>query len=85
MAYAFEADIAAPRGKLSREDRNEIRDYLSEVRIEAADPDKAVRLLIRQLQGKLKGEIKNGEASIGLPDYGSACTVRVRAHEENQI
>ena len=85
MAYAFDAEITAPRGKLSREDRNEIRDYLAEVRVEAADPDKAVRLLIKQLQGRLKGEIKNGEADIGLPDYGSACMVRVRAHEEDQI
>ncbi len=83
MIYAFEADITAPRGKLSREDRSEIRDYLAAVRVEAADADKAVKLLVKQLQGKLKGEIKDGEASIGLPDYGSACTVRVRAHEEN--
>jgi len=85
VVYAFEAEIKAPRGKLSRDDRNEIRDYLAEVRMEADAPDKAVKLLTRQLQGRLKGEIKNGEADIGLPDYGSACIVRVKAHEENQV
>ena len=82
MIYAFDADVTAPKGKLSREDRGEIRDYMAEVRVEAADPEKAVKLLAKQLQGKLKGEIKDGEAVIGLPDYGSACTVKVRAHEE---
>ena len=83
MIYAFEAKIDAPKGKLSREDRGEIRDYLAQVRVEAADPEKAVRILAKQLQGRLKGEIKDGEAVIGLPDYGSACTVRVSAHEED--
>ena len=82
MIYAFDAEITAPKGKLSREDRGEIRDYLAEVRVEAADPEKAVKLLAKQLQGKLKGEVRSGEAVIGLPDYGSACTVKVRAHEE---
>ena len=82
MIYAFDAEITAPKGKLSREDRGEIRDYLAEVRVEAADPEKAVKLLAKQLQGKLKGEAKGGEAVIGLPDYGSACTIKVRAHEE---
>ena len=37
--------------------------------------DKAVKLLTRQLQGRLKGEIKNGEADIGLPDYGSSLEI----------
>ena len=82
MIYAFDADVTAPKGKLSREDRGEIRDYMAEVRVEAADPEKAVRLLVKQLQGKLKGEIRDGEAVISLPDYGSACTVKVKAHEE---
>jgi hypothetical protein len=82
MIYAFDAEISAPKGKLSREDRGEIRDYMAEVRVEAADPDKAVKQLVKQLQGKLKGEVRSGEAVIGLPDYGSACTVKVRAHEE---
>ena len=82
MIYAFDAEVSAPKGKLSREDRGEIRDYMAEVRVEAADPDKAVKLLVKQLQGRLKGEVKDGEAVIGLPDYGSACTVKVRAYEE---
>ena len=82
MIYAFDAEVSAPKGKLSREDRGEIRDYLAEVRVEAADPEKAVRQLVKQLQGRLKGEITGGEAVIGLPDYGSACTVKVKAHEE---
>ncbi|MBQ6292423.1 MAG: hypothetical protein IJK77_00905 [Lachnospiraceae bacterium] len=82
MIYAFDAEVSAPKGKLSREDRGEIRDYMAEVRVEAADPDKAVKLLVKQLQGRLKGEVKGGEAVIGLPDYGSACTVKVKAHEE---
>ena len=82
MIYAFDAEISAPKGKLSREDRGEIRDYMAEVRVEAADPEKAVKLLAKQLQGKLKSEIRDGAAVIGLPDYGSACAVKVRAHEE---
>ncbi|MBQ5953709.1 MAG: hypothetical protein IJL47_06715 [Lachnospiraceae bacterium] len=82
MNYAFDASITAAKGKLSKEDKNEIRSYLSEVRVEAPDPDKAVRLLIKQLQGRLKGEVTEGEAVFGLPDYG-ACTVKVKAHEED--
>ena len=82
MIYAFDAEISAPKGKLSREDRGEIRDYMAVVRVEASDPDRAVKLLAKQLQGRLKGEVTGGEAVIGLPDYGSACTVKVRAHEE---
>ena len=82
MIYAFDAEVSAPKGKLSREDRGEIRDYLAEVRVEAAGPDAAIKLLVKQLQGRLKGEVKGGEAVIGLPDYGSACTVKVKAHEE---
>lgn len=82
MIYAFEAEITAPKGKLSREDRAEIRDYMAEVRLEAADPEKAVRQLAKQLQGKLKGDVADGGAVIALPDYGSACTMKVRAHEE---
>ena len=50
--------------------------------MEAADPDKAVKLLAKQIQGRLKGDVAGGEAVIGLPDYGSACTVKVKAHEE---
>ena len=83
MKYAFDAKISAPKGKLSREDRAEIKDYLDEVRVEAADPDKAVRGLIKLLAGRLKGEITDGEAVFGLPDYGSALSVRVKAHEED--
>ncbi len=85
MVYAFEADIRAPRGKLSREDRSEIKDYLSEVRVREETPDRAVKQLARQIQGRLKGEIKNGEADIGLPDYGSTCIIKVKAHEEDQV
>lgn len=82
MIYAFDAEVSAPKGKLSREDRGEIRDYMAEVRVEAADSDKAVKLLAKQLQGRLRGDVTGGEAVIALPDYGSACTVKVRAHEE---
>ena len=55
---------------------------MAEVRVEAADSDKAVKLLAKQLQGRLRGDVTGGEAVIALPDYGSACTVKVRAHEE---
>ena len=67
MIYAFDAEVSAPKGKLSREDRGEIRDYMAEVRVEAADSDKAVKLLAKQLQGRLRGEVTGGEAVIALP------------------
>ena len=83
MIYRFEATISAPKGKLSREDKAEIRDYLSEVRIEADDPDKACRLLSRKLSGRLSKESQNGGAQIALPDYGTGCSVRVTAYAED--
>ena len=83
MIYRFEANITAPKGKLTREDKAEIRDYLSEVRIEADDPDKACRLLARRLSGRLSKESQSGQALIALPDYGTGCQVRVAAYEED--
>ena len=80
MIYRFEAGISAPKGKLTREDKAEIRDYLSEVRIEADGPDKACRLLARRLSGRLSKDSQNGEAVIALPDYGTGCQVRVTAY-----
>ena len=53
MIYAFDAEVSAPKGKLSREDRGEIRDYMAEVRVEASDPDRAVKQLAKQLQVSL--------------------------------
>ncbi|MBP5154575.1 MAG: hypothetical protein ILP12_06185 [Lachnospiraceae bacterium] len=83
MIFTFEASVLAPQGKLSREDRTEIRDYLNSVRIDAPDPEKACRQLARLVAGRLSKESSGGKAVIALPDYGSSCQVRVTAHAED--
>ena len=82
MSYRFEAAVSAPVGKLSREERSEIRDYIHEQRIEAGDAEKALRLLCKKLQGKSLSLEGSGKAQFFLPDYGTACLVKVRAYEE---
>lgn len=82
MNYRFEAEIKAPAGKLSREERSEIREYIASLRLEAPSLDKAVKALVKRIQGKLISG-QNEQAEISLPDYGSACRVKVVAYEED--
>ncbi len=82
MNYRFEAQVSAPKGKLSREDKTEIRDYILSQVIDAPDADKAVKLLIRKLQGKQQKTGSDGSSSFILADYGSDCKVKVKAYEE---
>ena len=82
MKYRFKADIKASAGKLSREEKSEIRDYIGSLSLEAATPEKAVKALIKRISGRLISG-QNESAEISLPDYGSACKVKVTAYEEN--
>lgn len=82
MIYRFSAAVSAPAGKLSREEKGEIRDYIESQRLEAAGVEKALRGLTRKIQGKLVKWDESGKAEIALPDYGAACKVKVTANEE---
>lgn len=83
MTYRFEAEIQSGKGKLSREDRHEIGQYLALIRVEADDAMKAYRSLAKKVAGRLSKESSPEEAVIALPDYGSSCSVRVRAYAED--
>ena len=80
--YRFKAEIKAPAGKLSRDEKSEIREYITSVALEAPTAEKAVKALVKRISGLLiSGE--NEAAEISLPDYGSACRVKVIAYEED--
>ncbi len=83
MVYRFESAITAPKGKLSREDKAEIKSYLDEVRLEEKTAEKAIRALVKKLQGdRLKLDAETGTAEFRLPDYGTGCLIKVKANEE---
>ena len=71
MNFRFTASVSAPAGRLSREDKTEIRDYIQEQCLEAAAADKALKALCKKLQGK-NFEANGRSASFLLPDYGRA-------------
>ena len=68
MNFRFDAQISAPKGKLSREDKTEIRDYILSQSIEAPDADKAVKALIRKLQGKQAKSAADGSSTFILTE-----------------
>ena len=82
MQFRFDAQVSAPKGSVSREDKNEIRDYIQSQVLEAADADKAVKLLIKKLQGKQGKSGADGSCQCVLTDYGPNCKVKVTPHEE---
>ena len=82
MKFRFDAQISAPKGKLSREDKTEIRDYILSQSIEAPDAEKAVKALIKKLQGKQAKSAADGSSTFILSDYGPDCKVKVKPHEE---
>ena len=79
MKYRFElTDLAAKKGKLPREERNDIMRYISSVTIEAEEEKKAYRLLSVQVNGRLSRESTKETAVITLPDYNN-CQLVVHA------
>lgn len=82
MVFRFDAQVTAPRGKVSREDKAEIRDYILSQTIDAPDAEKAVKLLIKKLQGKQAKTGADGSSTFILADYGPDCKVKVTPHEE---
>lgn len=79
MRYHFQLDqVIAKKGKLPREERNDIANYISSVVIEAEEGKKACRLLSLQINGRLSRESTQEEATITLPDYNN-CQLVVRA------
>ena len=82
MTFCFDAQVSAPKGTLSREEKTEIRDYILSQEIEAPDAEKAVKLLIKKLQGRQAKPGRDGSSIFTLPDYGTACQVKVAPHEK---
>ena len=79
MKYRFELDqLIAKKGKLPREERNDIANYISSVVIEAEEEKKACRLLCAKINGRLSRESTEKQAMITLPDYQN-CQLVVRA------
>ncbi len=80
MKYTFELEgINAKKGKLPRDERYDISQYIASTSVEAADEKKAVRILTNQVNGKLSRDSDEQHAIITLPDYGN-CQLVVRAH-----
>ena len=84
MIFQFYVEgVAASRGKLPREERNDIIQYFENVCVDAEDPMKAYRILSRQSAGRLSKESREDQAVITLPEYGS-CQITVRAYTSRQ-
>lgn len=78
MKYGFEVEaILAKKGKLPRDERNDIAAYISSVEIEAEEGKRAFRTLANQVNGRLSRDCTDKSATITLPDYNS-CQVIVR-------
>ncbi|MCD2492447.1 hypothetical protein LQE92_07345 [Lacrimispora sp. NSJ-141] len=78
MKYGFEVEaIQAKKGKLPREERNDIAAYITTVVVEAEEGRKAFRRLASQVNGRLSRDCTDKSATITLPDY-SSCQVMVR-------
>ena len=82
MNFRFDAQVSAPKGKVSREDKAEIREYILSQTIEAPDAERAVKLLIKKLQGKQAKPSADGSSVFILTDYGPECKVKVTPHEK---
>ena len=78
MKYGFEVEaIQAKKGKLPRDERNDIAAYISSLQMEAEEGKKAFRLLANRVNGRLSGDCTERSATITLPDYGG-CQVMIR-------
>lgn len=80
MKYTFELEaINAKKGKLPRDERYDITQYIASTSVEASDEKKAIRLLANQVNGKLSRDSDDTHAIITLPDYGN-CQLVIRTH-----
>ncbi|MCI8513089.1 MAG: hypothetical protein HFI93_00435 [Lachnospiraceae bacterium] len=81
MKYTFELEaIHAKKGKLPREERYDITQYIASTVVEAPESKKAIRQLTNRVNGKLSRESDDERAVITLPDYGN-CQLVVHVRE----
>ena len=73
-------DIKVKKGKLSRDDKKDIKEYTERVRLEAENEKKAVREFANMVNGRLSRETEGDSAVITLPDYGN-CQMLINAVE----
>lgn len=64
-------DFRANKGKIARDEKNDIVSYIDGVVIEAGDEKKAVRAFTNMINGRLSKESGDDYAVISLPDYGN--------------
>lgn len=82
MKYTFELEaIQAKKGKLPRDERYDITQYITSAIEEAPESKKAIRQLTNRINGKLSRESNEEHAVITLPDYGNCrLVIHVRAN-----
>lgn len=78
MRYQFEMEEFTDSDKLPRDERYDIMQYISSVRVEAEDEEQACRLLGERAHGQYVWRREERLADIKLPDYGG-CVLTVRA------
>lgn len=71
-------DIKEKKGKLSREEKKDIRLYIEGVRFEADNEKKAVREFANMVNGRLGRDAEGDNVVITLPDYGN-CQLVINA------
>ena len=70
MKYGFEVEaIQEKKGKLQREERNDIAAYITTVVVEAAEGRKAFRRLASQVNGRLSRDCTDKSATITPVSY----------------
>jgi hypothetical protein len=81
MKYTFELEaINAKKGKLPRDERYDITQYIASTVVDAPESKKAIRQLTNQVNGKLSRESDDEHAVITLPDYGN-CQLVIHVRE----
>lgn len=71
MMYGFSLE-AVKKGKMSREEKADIKEYINNQMIIAEDAKKAFRILANRINGRLSKETTDSLCKITLPDYGNA-------------
>lgn len=80
MRYRFEMEAFTGAEKLSRDERYDIMQYVSSVRMEEEDEEQACRRLGEMANGRYSWNGEGRMANIMLPDYDN-CVLVVRAVE----
>lgn len=80
MRYRFEMEEFTAAEKLPRDERYDIMQYVSSVRIEAEDEEQACRRLGEMANGQYCWNREGQMANIILPDYDN-CILVVQAVE----